>query len=31
MKWLSRLYLTIVYLLMFSPIAVMVIFSFNAS
>ncbi len=31
MKWLSRLYLTIVYLLLFAPIVVMVVFSFNAS
>ena len=30
-KWLSRLYLTVMYLIMFAPIAVMVIFSFNAS
>jgi spermidine/putrescine transport system permease protein len=31
MKWLSRLYLTVMYLIMFAPIAVMVLFSFNAS
>lgn len=31
MKWLSRLYLTVIYLVMFAPILVMVIFSFNAS
>lgn len=31
MKWLARLYLTVIYLLMFSPIIVMVLFSFNES
>ncbi|MFW2176393.1 MULTISPECIES: spermidine/putrescine ABC transporter permease PotC [unclassified Moraxella] len=31
MKWLSRLYLTLMYLIMFAPIAVMVAFSFNTS
>ncbi|UNK06301.1 MULTISPECIES: spermidine/putrescine ABC transporter permease PotC [Psychrobacter] len=31
MKWLSRLYLTLMYLIMFAPIMVMVVFSFNAS
>lgn len=31
MKWLSRLYLTLIYLVMFAPIIVMVVFSFNAS
>lgn len=31
MKWLSWLYLTVIYLLLFAPIVVMVIFSFNAS
>lgn len=31
LKWLSRLYLTVMYLIMFAPIAVMVLFSFNAS
>ena len=31
MKWLSRLYLTFIYLVLFAPILVMVVFSFNAS
>lgn len=31
LKWLSRLYLTLIYLIMFAPIVVMVLFSFNAS
>lgn len=31
MKWLSRAYLTVIYLLLFAPIVVMVVFSFNAS
>ncbi|WP_156819081.1 spermidine/putrescine ABC transporter permease PotC [Psychrobacter lutiphocae] len=31
MKWLARLYLTVMYLLIFAPIVVMVVFSFNAS
>ena len=31
MKWFSRLYLTLIYLVLFAPILVMVVFSFNAS
>ena len=31
LKWLSRLYLTLMYLILFAPIVVMVVFSFNAS
>lgn len=31
MKWFSRLYLALIYLILFAPIAVMVLFSFNAS
>lgn len=30
-KWFARLYLTVMYLLLFAPIVVMVVFSFNAS
>lgn len=30
-KWFARLYLTLIYLVLFAPILVMVVFSFNAS